>query len=85
MPGLEKWGEISSCSSCTDFQAGTEKSLRHCQFWSMFKAGVLVVVCFGRTYLQGDVDEGQKTKLCVIVGIFVWIGRMYGIVHFLSA
>lgn len=47
--------------------------------------GVLLVVCFGRTYLQGDVDEGQKTKLCVIVGIFVWIGRMYGIVHFLSA
>ena len=21
MPGLEKWGEISSCSNCTDFQA----------------------------------------------------------------
>mmetsp|Transcript_52042 Transcript_52042/g.95286 ORF Transcript_52042/g.95286 Transcript_52042/m.95286 type:complete len:90 (-) Transcript_52042:16-285(-) len=21
MPGMEKWGEISSCSNCTDFQA----------------------------------------------------------------
>jgi len=28
MPGLEKWGEISSCSSCTDFQA-RRLNIRH--------------------------------------------------------
>ena len=24
MPGMQKWGEISSCSNCTDFQAGVK-------------------------------------------------------------
>lgn len=28
MPGMEKWGEISSCSSCTDFQA-RRLNIRH--------------------------------------------------------
>ncbi|CAE7898407.1 serS, partial [Symbiodinium microadriaticum] len=28
MPGLEKWGEISSCSSCTDYQA-RRLNIRH--------------------------------------------------------
>ncbi len=53
MPGLEKWGEISSCSSCTDFQAG-KAVLQH------FK--VVVLDSWGRTYLQGDVDEGQEME-----------------------
>merc|ERR1712032_1303313 len=28
MPGMEKWGEISSCSNCTDFQA-RRLNIRH--------------------------------------------------------
>jgi len=28
MPGMQKWGEISSCSNCTDFQA-RRLSIRH--------------------------------------------------------
>uniref|UniRef100_A0A7S3WQ74 serine--tRNA ligase n=1 Tax=Strombidinopsis acuminata TaxID=141414 RepID=A0A7S3WQ74_9SPIT len=33
MPGMEKWGEISSCSNCTDFQA-RRLNLRHKETYS---------------------------------------------------